>query len=1605
VTNWAQKKQRIDDVANYALERLQGPQRDAFPDFIRRFYKNAPPEDLIKRPVDDLYAAALSLWKYSHKRTPGTAKIRVFNPSLEEHGWQPTHTIIQLCTDDSPFLLDSLTSNLLMGGNELHLLIHPVMGSPRDENGERMLENKSGANMVRESIMYIEINAMTDPDALAALNTQLQKIIADVRAAVEDWQPMLKKLRRSIAELDKTNGNLNAESVSDTIDFLKWLADDHFTFLGHVEFDHRGKKPKVVGKAGLGILRDPDFHVMRGAEGFIPVSPEIQHFLETDNPLLITKANRKSTVHRAVHMDYVGLKKYNDKGQVIGEHRFVGLFTSVSYNRRPQSIPLLKHKIDAIMKKSGFDPRSHDSKALLHILETFPRDELFQMDVESLFETSMGVLHLQERPHCKAFLRPDPFGRYVSALVFVPREKYNSILRTKIETILCNAYNGEVSTRYAQLSNDLIARWHIIIRTQPGSVPEPDHDLLNAQIEAVSRRWGDHLLEVLIDRWGEEIGNNLHRRYQRAFSNAYQEAFDPRFAVTDIEKIENLPTANNIQFNFYRLAEEPDHTLRLKIYTNNQIVALSDCLPMLENMGLRVIEEYAYNVKADGPNAPRCSIHNFYLENPSGDALPLSTMKMPLEEALTAIWTGHVENDGFNKLVMLAGLSSREVVILRAYSKYLRQLGMSFSETYMQDTLTQFADITNALVRLFMLRFDPQQTKEKAREVIVETHRQEILNHLDQVESLDQDRMIRSYLNVIMASLRTNYFQTDDHAQPKPYLAIKIRSRDVLEAPLPKPYAEIFVYAPWVEGVHLRSGPVARGGLRWSDRKEDFRTEVLGLVKAQQVKNALIVPVGAKGGFLPKMLPKTTDREAFIAEGVRSYKTFISGLLDITDNIQDDNTTPPVDVVRHDDDDPYLVVAADKGTATFSDTANDVARAYGFWMDDAFASGGSNGYDHKKMGITARGAWVSVQRHFREMGINVQTDPITVVGVGDMSGDVFGNGMLCSPALRLVAAFDHRDIFIDPNPDPKASYKERKRLFDLPRSSWQDYKSELISEGGGIFSRKAKSITLTPQIRTVLALADDVKNLTPHEVIQAILKASVDLLWFGGIGTYVKARRETNMEVGDRANDALRVNADELNCKVVGEGANLGFTQRARIEFSLTRDGILNTDAVDNSAGVNCSDAEVNIKILLERIVKDGKLTQKQRDTLLSSMTDDVAALVLQNNYQQTQAISLDHAASLKELDSFSRFMDLLVKRDKLNRELEYLPNDDDLTTRVENDQGLTRSEVSVLLAYAKMELRDTLKESSLLQDPYFEKYLVDYFPERLGKDFSDEIKMHPLREEIISTVLTNKAIDHGGICSIHEETGASPVELARAFAIAWDVFDLGALWQQIAALDYKVPSVIQNLLLMDVRDFARLQTIWFVNHVGNKTPIQDVIDRFKPGIEILSKMPTVAQTRHQDSLQNKIAMYCEQCVDTDLATHIASLEMSGAICDIVEVAALSALDVEDVAKTYFKIGDLLGYDWLRAQTEIVHTADHWDRLATAAIIGDLYDQQRIVTAQVIEQSGGQNGLKAVDQWIADSNNHISTRIHNVIQEFQKGGQINVTKLGYATRQMRNMIP
>lgn len=1601
------KREVIDKVVEQIQQRLTGKMAKDAEAFVRLFYKDVPPDDMAGRSVDSLYGAALTLYKFAQKRpSANAAKIRVYNPDLEEHGWKSDHTVIEMINTDMPFLVDSVTSALNEFDLTVHLVIHPIMRIARDDRGELLsVEGVETSDAPRESVMHLEIDEQTDEAVLQKVRDRLEDVLTDVSLSVEDWQAMLSKVAEVLDEIRTAPTGISPEDQKEAQDFLGWVHNDHFTFLGYREYKFSGTGTKakvdVNPQSQLGILRREGTHIFDELRQIGNLSTEVQAFVAQPSLLMVTKANKQSTVHRSVHLDTIVVKQFDDQGKVVGQHLFVGLFTSVAYNLSPRLIPLLRMKLAETIKRAGFPPASHDAKALVNILETFPRDELFQIELDDLYHICMGILHLQERQRIALFVRRDAFERFVSCQVFCPRDRFSTKLRIKFQSVIEAAFDGKVTAHYTLIGDSPLARLHLLVKTTPGELPEYNVADIERQLVETARDWVDTLRQVLVREMGEERGLALYRRYGESFTGDYRDRFGVDTAVLDIDRIEDVIKSSDLRVNLYRPIEAAENELRFKIYNPGAPVPLSDVLPMLENMGLKVITENPFKVDPRDTEV-NVRIHDFGVL--VDGEFHLHDVRDKFQELFIRMWHGEVENDAFNRLVLLGGLHWREVVILRTYARYMRQMGSAFSQDYMARTLANNAGLAAMIVDLFVARFDPDRDPGLAAEV--EAIEGDIITRLEDVMNPDEDRILRAFLNLVQSSLRTNYFQYGKDGNPKPYLSVKFNSGMVEDLPLPRPWREIFVYSPRVEAVHLRGGPVARGGIRWSDRQEDFRTEILGLVKAQMVKNAVIVPVGSKGGFVVKRPPVDGGREAFLEEGIACYKILMSGMLDITDNIVGGDIIAPERVRRLDEDDPYLVVAADKGTATFSDIANGVARDYGFWLDDAFASGGSQGYDHKKMGITARGAWESVKRHFREIGKDIQKEPFTVAGVGDMSGDVFGNGMLLSEQIKLVAAFNHMHIFVDPDPDLAKSFAERQRLFDMPRSSWADYDTKVLSKGGAIFDRKAKTLDPSAEVRKLLDLGTG--KVTPADMMKAILKADVELLWFGGIGTYIKSSAESNADAGDRANDAIRINGRDIRAKVIGEGANLGCTQRGRIEYAHAG-GRLNTDAIDNAAGVNCSDHEVNIKILVGEVVAAGDMTEKQRNKLLVEMTDEVGDLVLRDNYIQSQAISNVFAGGGDALDAQVRLIRMLEREGRLNREIEYLPDDEELARRTAAHQGLTRPEISVLMPYAKLWLYDEVLKSDLPDDPILVEELVRYFPTALRKKYSAAISSHRLKREIIATVGTNSLVNRVGGTFVHdmmEATGLSAVDVSRGYLITRAVFGLRDLWSGIEALDNKVDARVQIAMFSHINRMVEDVTLWFLRNC-EELNVGAKIELFRPAVaRVIEAFDDIvpADAAFRTTLDQKSQSLIDQGVPDDLARRVAAMQQMVAICDIVRIAEATGRDVIDVGATYFAIGARFQLGLLRAAAESIEAETHWQKLARAAAIDDLFGHHRELTRVVL--SSGKNGAVGGDlvrKWV-DDHQRGCARCDQLIEELRAAGQIDLSMITVANRQIRAMV-
>ncbi len=1575
-------------------------QVDLVEKFAHTLYGNVANEDMFGRNDSDLYGAALSLWQTFNAHTADEAKIRVFNPEIARHGWESKHTIVEIVVKDMPFLVDSVRIALNRHNITAHLLLHYPLQTFRDNQGQISEFHKLGTKAnpsTQQTVFHIEIDRMSDKTSIEQLIAELDSVMQDVSLAVSDWKPTKDKLTQVIAELPQHCGKATAAQLAETIEFLNWLAKDNFTLLGYrqysivpVQGDYR-----IAGMAdtALGLMR-------RSVSRDLMLSdlPDVarKQALSTDL-LILTKTNNKSRVHRPAYIDYIGIKRFDADGHVIGEDRFIGLYSSSLYNNSAADIPLLKNKLATVMANSGFSVGTHAYKALLNILETYPRDELIQADAAELLDISTGVLQMQERDMTRLFMRKDAFGRFVSAMVYVPRERYNTQLRKDTQQILQQFLGSTEPVEFTTyFSESVLARTHYFVRINDSNIEFNVKDIENNLIEA-ARTWEDKLNSALIGRFGELTGRELSQKYVNAFPRAYKEEMLPNDALVDIAKIEALSEENTLEMLFYRPQEESDDSkaVRLNLFHKDHPIHLSDVLPMLENFGLRVIGETPYAVRC--PEGSVSWILNFSMELNGKVPLDFEAAQQLFQESFAKVWQGQLEDDGFNRLILGAGLTGREASLLRAFAKYKRQIGGTFSQAYIESTFGRYPLLAGLLVQLFNSKFTPG----KADAALAEKLEAEILAQLENVANLDDDRIIRRFLAIIQAIVRTNYFQLAADGTDKPYISFKVRPALIPDMPLPLPFFEIFVYSPKVEGVHLRFGKVARGGLRWSDRREDFRTEVLGLVKAQQVKNTVIVPVGAKGGFVCKKLPETGGREAWLNEGKACYRTFIRALLDVTDNIVLGQIVPPKDVVRLDEDDPYLVVAADKGTATFSDIANGISLEYNHWLGDAFASGGSNGYDHKGMGITARGGWESVKRHFREVGINCQTTDFTVVGIGDMAGDVFGNGMLLSEHIRLQVAFNHMHIFVDPNPDAASSFVERQRMFNLPTSTWDDYNKALISEGGGIFLRSAKSIKLSPQMQAMLGT--DKTALTPNELIRAALMMEVDLIWNGGIGTYVKASDESHAEVGDRASEPLRVNGKEVKAKIIGEGGNLGTTQRGRIEYA-ANGGRINTDFIDNVGGVDCSDNEVNIKILLNALVASGDLTLKQRNELLYSMTNDVSDIVINDCYRQTQSISVSSLLGAEQMKEYTRFIHALEKDGKLNRELEFLPSDEVLAERMVKGAGLTRPELAILTAYGKMVLKEQLVLPEIYENSYFKQELFQAFPQVLQDKYAREMENHPLKAEIIATKLANMMVNDMGANfaqRMMEETGSTIAEVAISYSIARDLFDLEKVWHQLESLDNVIDAQLQTRLLFQLRRTMRRTTRWFLRHRNKALDIAQTVAFFKPAYQqIAADLPKLLAKAEAESLQAHQDKLVAQQVPVELACYLAQLSTVFSVMDIAQVADSEKTNLLLVAEIYFKLGDKLDLHWFLEQITHQPVTNHWQALARASYREELDWQQRALSQVVVRTCQGHCDAETViSSWLS-SNELVLSRWSMMLAEFKTTKSHEFAKFSVALREL-----
>jgi glutamate dehydrogenase len=1563
------KKSLITELGQRIDTRADEADRESLHNLCDAFFGRFPAEDMRDRSVENLYGCLYGLLRFLRTWPETTPRIRIFNPEIQSHGWESKNSVVVVHCRGIPFSTASVRGELNRRNLTIHCLSSSNLPVTRDEAGElsAVLTDAEGARsgLPEEAVLYFEIGRHSDPAELEELRQTLVEILEEVALVVDDFPAMVQRLQEAEEQV-RASSSVDLELREEAAAFLAWLQQGHMTLLGYEYLEVQnagepGEQVTVVEEASLGLLRH------RATRGTADLLADIEHMSADDlrrRQLSFSKSRQRSRVHRLTYPDYVEVKVFNEAGTIIGQHRVIGLYTSSVYTMNPEVIPILRRKVERVMELSSLDSSDHESRELKRVLELFPRDELFQSSIQELFDTVTAVNRIQERRQTRLFLRKDVHDKFVNCMVYIPRDRYNTEQREKIEQILCEAFSAEEAEFTTHFSESILVRCHFVLRVDPNKPLDYDAGELEDQIIQATLDWEDRLRIRLTEEFGEESGEVYVRQLASGFPPGYRDDFDPRVAVLDIKQILRLQNGEELGMTLYRLVEEGGEMLRLRFYHAGGSLPLSDVLPILENLGLRVMTERPYGVRAGDGKV--YWVQEFALIYALSHDIVLDEVKIEFEDAFQRIWFGKAESDSFNRLLIGTRLNWREIALLRAYARYLRQVNFPYSVDYIAETLANHLQITGCIVELFLTRFSPVfEGDEDWRAQREKTVEQSILDSLENVPNLGEDRIIRQFVLVIKATLRTNFFQEEADGSLKAYFSFKLKPGDIPGIPKPVPLYEIYVYSPRVEGVHLRGGKVARGGLRWSDRAEDFRTEVLGLVKAQQVKNAVIVPVGAKGGFVARQLKPDMTRDEIQQEGIACYQLYIRALLDITDNRTEDGVIGPRHVVCKDDEDPYLVVAADKGTASFSDIANAISAEYHFWLGDAFASGGSAGYDHKKMGITARGAWVSVQRHFREMEVDVQSTDFTVVGIGDMAGDVFGNGMLLSEHIRLVAAFNHMHIFIDPEPDAASSFAERKRLFELSRSGWADYNADLISAGGGIFARSAKSISISPEMKARFDIEAD--HLPPTDLISYILRARVDLLWNGGIGTYVKARHESHTDVGDKANDGLRVDARELRCKVIGEGGNLGMTQLARVEYGLNG-GRSNTDFIDNAGGVDCSDHEVNIKILLNSVVARGDLTEKHRNALLVEMTDSVADLVLRNNYRQVQAISMAQFQAVQRGGEYQRFIRSFEEAGRLNRELEFLPSDEELLDRKLQGQALTRPELSVLISYSKAVLKEQLIDSDLGNDPFLALAVESAFPQRLVDEYGAEIREHRLHREIMATQLANDIVNRMGMSFIQRQqtaTGAAVADVARAYISAMEIYGIRDLWQQIEALDHQVSSAVQLEMMLSVIRLVKRATRWFLRNRRHQLAPTDCIAGFTEGLEQLREAyPTMLRGRAADQFQALYDHFVAEGVDEELAKSVAAADHAYTALGIIQATGEIDAPLIEVAGLYFFMGERLELDWFSALILSSKIENEWQALARDTYLEDLEWQQRTLTIGALRHMCEDlNLLKCINVW------------------------------------------
>jgi glutamate dehydrogenase len=1565
------------DVAE-ALDRLRElasvrrPDDEVLGTFLSLYYSELPEEDVDDRKTDDIYSVGVAHFDIGRIRRHGAPVVRVLSPTRERDGWSTPHSVVLMVTDDMPFLVDTMRLLLERHGLDIHLLVHPMLLVERDAGSElrrvapfsERLAGRADAALFLEAWTQIEIDRV-DEDVAATLEVELEAAVDDVRRVVSDFDRMRDRLRR----LDHVHPA------------MQWFADGQFVFLGAVDTlcDESGNVVPIDGTA-LGQLSDEKPGELAAFTFSTSGKQELR-------PAVMARADTVSTVFRAQRLSVLTVSD-PDEPHLDGstrQHRFVGLLSTAAQRASVLDIPGFGDQIADELGLVGEAVHSHSGRAARTVLESLPRDVVLELSPAEVAELVREIVGLQERRIVRVFEVPEPAGLWTTVLVYFPRSRFTAELPERLADVVANAYGSDQRTFESFVSASSLARVTVSVR-RPSPDRHADRDTLEREIDQQSISWTDRLRAALVDELGEEHGHRLFDLVGKSAPAAYRAAVSPERAVADLRRIEDvLVGESDLAVSLGHNLDAQTGEWRIRVYRRGTPMALSELLPLLDHLGFDALDEQPYTFRIDGV---RVHLYDIGVRVPVGCVLD-GPRSADVIDAFVGLVRGAVESDGFNRLVAVAGLDARDVAMIRGYAKYLRQIGFAFSQQYIEDTLTRQAELAASLVQLFKARFDPH-VADADRDAAQEVMRTQIAAALDAIPSLDEDRICRIFLTLIRATTRTNFFRGRDT------VSFKFDPAAIAELPLPRPAFEIWVCGPRVEGVHLRGGPIARGGLRWSDRREDFRTEVLGLMKAQMVKNAVIVPTGAKGGFVVKRQPD--DPEDLRAEVVDCYRAFIGGMLDLTDNLVDGQVAHPPDTVVHDGDDTYLVVAADKGTATFSDIANAVSAEYEFWLGDAFASGGSAGYDHKEMGITARGAWESVRRHARTLGRNADTDRLTVVGIGDMSGDVFGNGMLRSKSLALIAAFDHRHVFIDPNPDTSVAFEERRRLYELPRSSWADYDPALISPGGGVYARSLKSIDPSPEARAALGIAADAR-LTPDQLISAALRAPVDLLWNGGIGTYVKAGSESNAEVGDRANDGLRVNGGELRCKMVGEGGNLGFTQRGRVDYALGG-GLIYTDAIDNSAGVDCSDHEVNIKILLGGVVASGELTTKQRNDLLGSMTDEVARLVLAHNHAQTLALVMARKQSSGMANVHARYIDTLETEGWLDRQLEFLPSDRQIAERQLAGTGLTAPEFAVLIAYTKNTNVAELVRSDLPDDELLVDDLVGYFPVPLRERFRRAIVDHPLRRDIVATVVVNQMVNLSGISFDHrmtEDTGASLVDVMRAWIVSREVFDFPRLWAQIDALDTAVALDTQLDLFLDCRRMVERGALWVLRHRRPPFGLGETAAHLKPGIdELATSLGSMLRGRMADVVMSGEASRLAAGVPEELAERAGAWPLLHTAFDLVDLSKSTGRPIRALAAMQWELFAALDLMWLWEGIGSLPRSDRWQTQARSALRDDLLSTLAELTRACVSSGG------SVEEWQSINARPVA-RVGSMLTEIRRAESFDLTTLSVALRQLRNL--